>query len=59
MIHIKNGSNEIETYWKLSVEKLKHIAQTGYIYLYTVGRWLPSVMLSVKFKVDTEDCCYV
>ena len=58
LIHHDNAPDEIETCWKLSEEELKHIAQTGCIYLYTVGRWIPPVMLSVKSKVDTEDRCY-
>ena len=58
LIHHDNAPDEIETCWKLSEEELKHIAQTGCIYLYTVGRWIPPVMLSVKSKVDTEERCY-
>ena len=58
LIHHDNAPGEIETCWKLSEEELKHIAQTGCIYLYTMGRWLPPVMLSVTSKVDTEDRCY-
>ena len=55
LIHHDNAPDEIETCWKLSEEELKHIAQTGCIYLYTVGRWIPPVMLSVISKVDAED----
>ena len=58
LIHHDNAPDEIETCWKLSEEELKHIAQTGCIYLYTMGRWIPPVMLSVKSKVDTEERCY-
>ena len=58
LIYNEAGPDEIETCWELSEEELKHIAQTGCIYLYTVGRWIPPVMLSVKSKVDTEDRCY-
>lgn len=58
LIHHDNAPDEIETCWKLSEEELKHITQTGCIYLYTVGRWIPPVMLSVKSKVDTEERCY-
>jgi len=57
-IHHDNAPDEIETCWKLSEEELKHIAQTGCIYLYTMGRWIPPVMLSVTSKVDTEDRCH-
>ena len=55
LIHHDNAPDEIETCWKLSEEELKHIAQTGCIYLYTMGRWIPPVMLSVTSKVGTED----
>ena len=55
LIHHDNAPDEIETCWKLSEEELKHIAQTGCIYLYTMSRWIPPVMLSVTSKVDTED----
>ena len=55
LIHHDNAPDEIETCWKLSEEKLERIAQSGCIYLYTMGRWIPSLMLSVTFKVDTED----
>ena len=58
LIHHDNAPDEIETCWKLSEEELKHIAQTGYIYLYTMGRWIPPVMLSVTSKVVTEDQCH-
>ena len=58
LIHNINGSDEIETCWKLSEEELKHIAQTGCIYLYTMGRWIPPVILSVTSKVATEDRCH-
>ena len=58
LIHNINGSDEIETCWKLSEEELKHIAQTGCIDLYTMGRWIPPVMLSVTSKVDTEERCH-
>ena len=55
LIHHDNAPDEIETCWKLSEEELKHIAQTGCIYLYTMGRWIPPVILSVTSKVATED----
>ena len=55
LIHHDDAPDEIETCWKLSEEELKHIEQTGCIYLYTMGRWIPSVMLSVASKVETED----
>ena len=58
LIHHNNAPDEIETCWKLSEEELKHIAQTGCIYLYTMGRWIPPVMLSVTSKVVTEDRCH-
>jgi hypothetical protein len=58
LIHHDNAPDEIETCWKLSEEELKHIAQTGCIYLYTMGRWIPPVMLSVISKVATEDRCH-
>lgn len=58
LIHNENGPDEIETCWKLSGEELTHIAQTGCIYLCTMGRWIPPVMLSVTSKVDTEDRCH-
>ena len=58
LIHHDNTPDEIETCWKLSEEELKHIAQTGCIYLYTMGRWIPPVILSVTSKVDTEDRCH-
>ena len=58
LIHHDNAPDEIETCWKLSEEELKRIAQTGCIYLYTMGRWLPPVMLSVTSKVDMEDRCH-
>ena len=54
LIHTENAPDEIETCWKLSEEELKHIAQTGCIYLYTMGRWLPPVMLSVTSKVEVD-----
>ena len=57
LIHHDNAPDEIETCWKLSEEELKHIAQTGRVYLYTMGRWLPPVLLSVTSKVTTEDRC--
>ena len=58
LIHHDNAPDEIETCWKLSEEEMKHIAQTGCIYLYTMGRWIPPVMLSVTSKVATEDRCH-
>ena len=58
LIHHDNAPDEIETCWKLSEEELKHIAQTGCIYLYTMGRRIPPVMLSVTSKVATEDRCH-
>ena len=58
LIHHDNAPDEIETCWKLSEEELKHIAQTGCIYLYTMGRWIPPVMLSVTSKVEKEDRCH-
>ena len=58
LIHNINRSDEIETCWKLSEEELKHIVQTGCIYLYTMGRWIPPVMLSITSQVDTEDRCH-
>ena len=58
LIHHDNAPDEIETCWKLSEEELKHIAQTGCIYLYTMGRWIPPVILSVTSKVATEDRCH-
>ena len=58
LIHHDDAPDEIETCWKLSEEELKHIAQTGCIYLYTMGRWIPPVMLSVTSKVATEDRCH-
>ena len=58
LFHHDNAPDEIETCWKLSEEELKHIAQTGCIYLYTMGRWIPPVMLSVTSKVVTEDQCH-
>ena len=58
LIHHDNAPDEIETCWKLSEEELKHIEQTGCIYLYTMGLWIPPVMLSVTSKVDTEDRCH-
>jgi hypothetical protein len=57
LIHNEDGTDEIETCWKLSEEELKHIAQTGCIYLYTMGRWIPPVLLSVTSKVTMEDRC--
>ena len=58
LIHHNNAPDEIETCWKLSEEELKHIAQTGCIYLYTMGRWIPPVILSVTSKVATEVRCH-
>ena len=58
LIHHDNAPDGIETCWKLSEEELKHIAQTGCIYLYTMGRWIPPVILSVTSKVATEDRCH-
>ena len=58
LIHHDDAPDEIETCWKLSKEELKHIAQSGGIYLYTMGRWIPPVMLSVTSKVETEDRCH-
>ena len=58
LIHHDNIPDEIETCWKLSEEELKYIAQTGCIYLYTMGCWIPPVMLTVTSKVDTEDRCH-
>lgn len=58
LIHHDNAPDEIETCWKLSEEELKHIEQTGCIYLYTMGRWIPPVILSVTSKVATEDRCH-
>ena len=58
LIHHDNAPDEIETCWKLSEEELKHITQTGCIYLYTMGRWIPPVILSVTSKVATEDRCH-
>lgn len=58
LIHNEDGPDEIETCWKLSEEELQQIAQTGYVYLYTMGCWLPPVMLSVRSKVNTEDLCH-
>ena len=58
LIHHDNAPDEIETCWKLSEEELKHIAQSGCIYLYTMGRWIPPLMLSVTSKVDMEDRCH-
>ena len=58
LIHHDNAPDEIETCWKLSEEEMKHIAQTGCIYLYTMGRWIPPVILSVTSKVATEDRCH-
>ena len=58
LIHNEDGSDEIETCWKLSEEELKHIAQTGCVYLYTMGRRIPSVILSATSRVDTKDQCY-
>ena len=58
LIHHDNAPDEIETCWKLSEEELKHIAQTGCIYLYNMGRWIPPVILSVTSKVATEDRCH-
>ena len=58
LIHHDNAPDEIETCWKLSEEELKHIAQTGCIYLYAMGRWIPPVILSVTSKVATEDRCH-
>ena len=55
LIHNEDGTVEIETCWKLSEEELKHITQSGCIYLYTMGRWIPPVILSVTSKVNTED----
>ena len=58
LIHRDDAPDEIETCWKLSEEEMKHIAQTGCIYLYTMGRWIPPLMLSVISKIDTEDRCH-
>lgn len=58
LIHHDNAPNESEICWKLSEEELKHIVQTGCIYLYIMGRWIPPVMQSVTSKVDTEDQCH-
>ena len=58
LIHNVDGPDEIETCWKLSEEELKHIAQTGCIYLYTMGHYVPPVILSVTSKVDAEDQCH-
>ena len=58
LIHNEDAPDEIETCWKLSEEELKHIAQTECIYLYTMGCWIPPVMLSVTSKVDTDDHCH-
>ena len=58
LIHNEDSTDEIETCWKLSEEELKHIAQSGCVYLYTMGRWIPPVMLSVISKVATEDQCH-
>lgn len=58
LIHHDNAPDEIETCWKLSEEGLKHIVQTGCIYLYTMGRWIPPVMLSATSKFETEDRCH-
>ena len=58
LVHNEDGSDESETFWKLSEKELKHIAQTGCIYLYIMGRWIPPVMLSVTSKVVTEDQCH-
>ena len=58
LLYTSDAADEIETCWKLSEEELKHIARTGCIYLYTMGRWIPPVMLSVSSKVDTEDRCH-
>ena len=55
LIHNEDGTDEIETCWKLSEDELKHIAQSRCIYLCTMGRWIPPLMLTVKSKVDTED----
>lgn len=55
LLHNEDGYDEIETCWKLSEKELNQIVQTGCIYLYTMGRWIPPVMLSVTSKVDTED----
>ena len=58
LIYNEDGIDEIETCWKLSEEELKRIAQTGCIYLYTMGRWIPPVMRSATSKVDTEGRCH-
>lgn len=55
LIHNEDAPDEIETCWKLSEEELKRIAQSGCIYLYTMGCWIPPLMLSVTSKIDTED----
>lgn len=47
----ENGFPEVETCWELSEEELAQVTQTRRIFLYTMGRGVPPMLLTTASQL--------
>ena len=47
----EDGYPEVETCWELSEEELAQVMQTRRIFLYTMGRSVPPMMLATESQI--------
>ena len=47
----EDGHPEVETCWELSEEELAQVMQTRRIFLYTMGRSVPPMMLATESQI--------
>lgn len=48
LFRLPDGHLEVETCWELTDEDLEHLIKNRRIYLYTMGRTLPPMLLSAE-----------
>lgn len=46
-----NGEEGVESVWELSLDEIKHIQETGKVYLYIQGATVPPVLLTTESQI--------
>ena len=49
------GQEELETCWELSDDDLKHIIENRKIYLYTMGRTVPPMLITSESLIEEAE----
>lgn len=49
----EDGSNAVESCWKLSQEELEHVKETGKVYFVCMGQTHPPILLSTRSQLES------